>query len=105
MRRLNMVAIVAAMAALTWACEGPVGADGDPGAAGVQGGFWLVLYAVLLPMVELHVGIGFYRIGVKWGFIQRGGRRMLGGFEKALTVFFLAVGVLTLIRFFTLTIS
>ena len=33
-------------------------------AARVQGGFWLVFYLILLPMVELHVGIGFYRIGV-----------------------------------------
>ena len=36
-------------------------------AARIQGGFWLVFYIILLPMIELHVGIGFYRMGVKWG--------------------------------------
>jgi len=36
-------------------------------AARIQGGFWLVFYLILLPMVELHVGIGFYR--------RRSGRR------------------------------
>ena len=29
-------------------------------AARIQGGFWLVFYLILMPMVELHVGIGFY---------------------------------------------
>jgi fumarate reductase subunit C len=38
-------------------------------AARIQGGFWLMFCLLLLPMVELHVGIGFYRIGVKWGWI------------------------------------
>lgn len=33
----------------------------------IQGGFWLIFYLILLPMVELHVGVGFYRIAVKWG--------------------------------------
>jgi len=71
-------------------------------AARIQGGFWLVFYAVLLPMVELHVGVGFFRIGVKWGFIKRGGRKRFQGLEKGLTLFFLTIGVLTLIRFATL---
>ena len=40
-------------------------------AARIQGGFWFVFYLILLPMIELHVGIGFYRIAVKWGFARR----------------------------------
>ncbi|MEE8386891.1 MAG: succinate dehydrogenase/fumarate reductase cytochrome b subunit [Dehalococcoidia bacterium] len=68
----------------------------------IQEGFWLVFYVILLPMVELHVGIGFFRIGVKWGWVKRGGRRVFGGIEKLLTLFFLTIGVLTLVRFYTL---
>ncbi|WP_460031330.1 succinate dehydrogenase/fumarate reductase transmembrane subunit [Megalodesulfovibrio paquesii] len=72
-------------------------------AARVQQWPWTLLYLVLLPMVELHVSIGFYRIGVKWGFISRA-RRPLGlKAEKLLTAVFLAIGILTLIRFLTLS--
>ncbi|MFG0239676.1 MAG: DUF1559 domain-containing protein, partial [Gimesia chilikensis] len=35
-----------------------------------NGGYWPVFYLVLLPLVELHVGIGLYRIAVKWGFVK-----------------------------------
>lgn len=71
-------------------------------AARVQGGFWLALYCVLLPMVELHVGIGFFRIGVKWGFIRRRARKWYSSLEKLLLLFFLTIGVITLVRFATL---
>ncbi len=73
-------------------------------AARVQGGFWLVFYLILLPMVELHVGIGFYRIGVKWGFIKRGRRKKFKRFENILTGIFILIGLVTLIRFLTLTV-
>jgi fumarate reductase subunit C len=64
-------------------------------AARIQGGFWLVFYLILLPMVELHVGIGFYRIGVKWGLIRRNTRKGFKRFEN---------GLITVIRFMTLPI-
>ncbi len=73
-------------------------------AARIQGGFWLVFYLILLPMVELHVGIGFYRIGVKWGFIGRKGRKGFSKFEKILTAVFILIGIITIIRFMTLPI-
>jgi fumarate reductase subunit C len=73
-------------------------------AARVQGGFWLVFYLILLPMVELHVGIGFYRIGVKWGFIKRKDRKGMKRFENILTAIFIAIGLITIVRFLTLTI-
>lgn len=73
-------------------------------AARIQGGFWLVFYLILLPMVELHVGIGFYRIGVKWGFIKRSNRKGLKRFENILTGIFILIGIITLIRFMTLSI-
>lgn len=74
-------------------------------AARIQGGWWLLFYLVLLPMVELHVSVGFYRIGVKWGFIRRDNRAKLKKAEKYLIITFIAIGVLALIRFSLLTIA
>jgi fumarate reductase subunit C len=73
-------------------------------AARIQGGFWLVFYLILLPMVELHVGIGFYRIGVKWGLIRRNNRKGFKRFENILTGLFVLIGLVTIVRFFTLPI-
>ena len=73
-------------------------------AARIQGGFWFVFYLILLPMVELHVGIGFYRIAVKWGLIKRKGRKGLKKFENVLTGIFILIGLITIIRFLTLSI-
>ena len=71
-------------------------------AARVQGGFWLIFYLILLPMVELHVGIGFYRIAVKWGFVKRTGRKPFKGFENILTAVFILIGLVTIVRLFIL---
>ncbi len=71
-------------------------------AARIQGGFWLVFYLILLPLVELHVGIGFYRIGVKWGFVQRKDRKGFKRLENRLTVVFVCIGLVTLLRFLLL---
>ncbi len=73
-------------------------------AARVQGGYWLVFYLILLPMIELHVGIGFYRIAVKWGFVRQKGRKGFKGFENVLTAIFILIGLITIIRFLTLTV-
>ena len=73
-------------------------------AARIQGGFWLVFYLILLPMVELHVGIGFYRIAVKWGFAKRKDRKGYKRFETRLTTIFIIIGLITLTRFFFLSI-
>lgn len=68
-------------------------------AARIQGGFWMVFYLILLPMVELHVGIGFFRILVKWGLVKRKKRKWFKNFEHILTGFFVLVGLITIIRF------
>ncbi len=73
-------------------------------AARIQGGIWLIFYLILLPMVELHVGIGFYRIAVKWGFVRRKGRKGLKGFENILTGIFIIIGLITLVRFWFLVL-
>ena len=61
--------------------------------------YW-VLYVVLLFAVELHGGIGLYRLAVKWNWF--GGdnphamRKKLKTLKWGLTVFFLALGLATL---------
>lgn len=69
----------------------------------VQGGMW-VLYAVLLIAVEFHAGIGLYRVFVKWGLGKRIPiigkritRRMAHIMEQLTLLFFLAVGIVTLL--------
>jgi fumarate reductase subunit C len=62
-------------------------------------GRWWPLYLVLLFCVELHGGIGLYRLAVKWGWLQgsdpAAGRRRLKALKWALTVFFLVLGLAT----------
>lgn len=62
-------------------------------------GWWWPLYLVLLFAVELHATIGMYRLAVKWGVLDgknpRVTRKRLKVLKNALTVFFLAIGVLT----------
>ncbi|MFH2126208.1 MAG: succinate dehydrogenase/fumarate reductase cytochrome b subunit [Pseudomonadota bacterium] len=74
-------------------------------AARVQGGFWGVFYLILLPMVELHVGIGFYRIAVKWGFVKRSTRKGFHRFENIWTGVFILIGLVTIIRLWTLPLT
>jgi fumarate reductase subunit C len=63
-----------------------------------SGGWW-PLYLVLLFAVELHGGIGLYRLAVKWGWLQgadpNAGRKRLKTLKWALTAFFLLLGLAT----------
>ena len=72
-------------------------------AARVQEG-WLPFYLLLLPMAELHVGIGFYRLGVKYGYITRETRARWQRNEYALTGIFIVIGLLTLARLYFLAV-
>jgi fumarate reductase subunit C len=71
-------------------------------AARMQHFWWFVFYMILLPCVELHVSVGFYRIAVKWGFVKSEGRKGFKAFETTLFTIFMVIGVVTLIRFVTL---
>ena len=66
----------------------------------VWSGSWWPLYLVMLFAVELHGGIGLYRLAVKWGWFERGSpeatRSVLKKVKWALTVFFLVLGLATL---------
>ena len=74
----------------------------EQSASRVQGG-WLPFFLVLLPMAELHLGIGFYRLGVKYGYITRASRHVWQRNEYVLTGIFILIGLLTLVRFMLLT--
>lgn len=64
-----------------------------------SGNMW-PLYLALLFVVELHAGVGFYRLLVKWGVFFRQdpkkSRKRLQTIKWALTIFFLLLGLLTL---------
>jgi fumarate reductase subunit C len=66
----------------------------------VWSGLWWPLYLVLLFAVELHGGIGLYRLAVKWGWLEgrdaTASRRRLALAKWALTAFFLVLGLATL---------
>lgn len=68
-------------------------------AARIQHGGWLPFYLILLPIAEIHVGIGFYRIGVKYGVITTDNRAWYKRRENALMGGFIFIGLITLIRF------
>ncbi|WP_319543618.1 succinate dehydrogenase/fumarate reductase cytochrome b subunit [uncultured Pseudodesulfovibrio sp.] len=74
-------------------------------AARIQGGFWAVFYLILLPLAELHVGIGLYRIGVKWGFVKDKERPKFKRSENMITLLFVGIGLVTLVRFLFLSIN
>ncbi|MGE4298220.1 MAG: succinate dehydrogenase/fumarate reductase cytochrome b subunit [Desulfovibrionaceae bacterium] len=63
---------------------------------------WLYMYLVLLPMAEMHVGIGFYRIGVKYGFINSAKRAWYQKAENVMMLGFIGIGLMTLTRFMLL---
>lgn len=66
----------------------------------VWSGRWWPLYLVLLFAVELHAGIGLYRLAVKWqwfvGDDPAAGRARLKRLKWVLTVLLLALGLATL---------
>jgi fumarate reductase subunit C len=61
---------------------------------------WWPLYIALLLAVEIHGGVGLYRLAVKWGLLAgpnaASTRKRLKTAKWALTVFFLALGAATL---------
>lgn len=72
----------------------------------VWSGFYWPLYLVLLFMVEIHGGIGLYRLALKWGWLPSRdavrGRRRLAVAKWVLTSFFLVLGVLSLAAYMKL---
>ena len=67
------------------------------------------LYLVLLFVVELHAGIGIYRLCVKWGWFAGvdadATRKRLTTIKWALTAFFLVLGLATLAAYIKIGIA
>jgi len=67
------------------------------------------LYLVLLFVVEIHGGVGLYRLCVKWGWFGTAepgaSRRRLKVLKWALTVFFLLLGIATLAAYIRIGIE
>jgi fumarate reductase subunit C len=67
------------------------------------------LYLVLLFAVEFHGGVGLYRVALKWGWFEHGDpaatRRKLRFYKWALTAFFLALGLATLLAYIRIGID
>ena len=67
------------------------------------------LYVLLLLAVELHGGIGLYRLAVKWGWLAGDDadatRRRLKVLKWTITVFFLALGFATLAAYIKIGIE
>ena len=72
------------------------------------GHYW-PLYILLLLAVELHGGIGLYRLAVKWGWFEGrdpvGARRRLKTLKWVLTAFFLVLGFATLAAYIKIGIE
>ena len=70
---------------------------------------WWPLYIVLLLAVEIHGGVGLYRLAVKWGWLGGSNpaamRKRLKILKWALTVFFLALGAATLAAYIKIGIE
>jgi fumarate reductase subunit C len=66
----------------------------------VWSGRWWPLYLILLFAVELHGGIGLYRLAVKWDWFAgkdaNATRKNLKKLKWALSVFFIVLGLATL---------
>ena len=67
------------------------------------------LYLLLLLAVELHGGIGLYRLAVKWGWVggedPNATRRRLKKLKWGITVFFLVLGLATLAAYIKIGIE
>jgi fumarate reductase subunit C len=72
------------------------------------GGYW-PLYILLLLAVELHGGIGLYRLAVKWGWFEgrdpAATRKRLKALKWAITAFFLVLGFATLAAYIKIGIE
>lgn len=65
--------------------------------------FMWAFYIVLLICVELHGSVGLYRLCVKWGWFEgkdaKASRKKLKTAKWVISVFFLALGALSLAAF------
>lgn len=72
-------------------------------AAREQGG-WTPFYLILLVCVGIHLGIGLFRVGVKYGYITERCRTLWARRTWYLIGGYVALGLLSMVRFHFLTV-
>ena len=67
------------------------------------------LYLLLLFAVKLHGSVGLYRLALKWGWLEgrdpAASRRRLRAVKTAFSVFFVGLGLVTLLAYVQLGIA
>jgi len=98
-----------ASAHLWWMLTHPADIGPYASSARVWGDHFWVLYLVLLFAVELHGGIGLYRLAVKWGYFEgkdpASSRRNLRRVKWTITVFLIVLGLATLAAYVKIGMS
>lgn len=61
-------------------------------------------YLILMPVLFVHLALGMWRLGVKWGFIGRAERAAANKYARYFFFGIFGYALLTLVRFWTLTI-
>jgi fumarate reductase subunit C len=61
--------------------------------------WWLAFFLLLAPLAHAHLGLGLYRIAVKWGFAGRAQRHGLKRFVTGLILVLTGLSMMTLSRF------
>jgi fumarate reductase subunit C len=67
-------------------------------------GTWLWFYLFFLLFVAMHVAIGIYRAGVKWGYIRRENRARMKKYLYIFAGVLIVVDLVSLIRFYFLSV-
>jgi len=98
-----------ATAHLWWMITHPGDIGPHASSARVWGDHFWILYLVLLFAVELHGGIGLYRLAVKWGVFEgkdpAASRRNLRRVKWTITVFLIVLGLATLAAYVKIGMS
>jgi len=68
----------------------------------VQSGLWLYFNLLFLFSVALHLGIGLYRVGAKWGFVTRSNRFQVKKVIWGLIGGLILLDLISLFRFYFL---
>ncbi len=66
---------------------------------------WTPFYFVLLICVGIHLGIGLFRVGVKYGLITDANRAVWTQRTWYLIAAYICLGILTMIRFHTISVA
>jgi len=61
--------------------------------------WWLAFFLLLAPLAHAHLGLGLYRIAVKWGLAGRAQRHGLKRFVSGLILVSFGLSMMTLSRF------